>query len=270
MPEQKPFIVEMLHEDTDIHLQLGENNPPSVKPGSTVRWEFATAHLAKYWAAALYFDAAVIDGKPCYGPFAELTQTIDGDKLVIEGRTEPDSQGGYGYYAALYKGVAKEDMPGEEREMTIVCSSKQTLKVTGEPENVQPPQPPDPDYVYELIVWTDDETSLEVQSPVTPVLGDKIHVEWDFKEAFDLLKKKAEGDFPLIVFYKCRSTATSETNVCYGPFEAISYQPGKVIGKGRREYQGHFHYEAILISSKHHSVKFVSSGDPQLDNEGTG
>ncbi len=277
MSEDNPiiFTARARFDAPDIGLEV---EPPAgldfIPAGSTVRWRFKPEEIADYWAAVLYFDVVTKNARNYYGPFPQLIQTVKDDHLVVEGTTEANAQGVYGYHVVLYKGVAEHGMPGDHRETMLVCSSRQMLKVD-QPQQ-EPRNPPDTTANYTLSVQpTEDETQLLVAPPLTPILHDDTAVKWDFGSQgtdgpHQRFWARVQGDFPLIVFYKCRQSPNPDTNVSFGPFDRICYLPGMVIGRERNDSRGCFHYEAVVISSQNHAVKFVSSGDPQLDSEGGG
>ena len=255
--------------------------PETISQLDVVEWVFEPTELTGQWVPMIYFDIVKDEQGSSYcGPFEDLTQTIQEDpgepKLVVKGRVRYPSPGGFPYYAGLCKGVAEKNEPGEHRQLVSFRSSRQILKVSppapmGREERARAAdsrQEP----TYELpVTMAGDGKSLWVPLSPVPLLREDTEVLWNFKEAVASASGKVPGNtYPLIVFYRFRPKEDNgqPPNVCFGPFKKLVYKPTAVIGYGCGVCRGTYHYEAAVLTSRRLSLTFVSSGDPQVDDEG--
>lgn len=237
----------LLH-TVDVHCSPAEGsvrveNPRfAIKPGDRVFWNFLGVPAG--WVAWIAF----VEGEPGFlGPFESLTQGVRGLLGIAKAELPVRS---FSYRVLIQKGVGL----GEDVGTATLTSPVSLL-------NVAPPGWGELRSFDVRTVEKDGKTTLEVLP-----LGHRFEpgdwVEW----LFDL--SLLQGPWRPRISFKRYLGDDTVPNLLLGPFTSVAYGTDRVVGMGNNRVPGLYFFEVSVISTLNGEVRWVSSGDPALDNRG--
>lgn len=259
-------------------LSLAAFSPAEPIPfGHPVRWLFRRrlpdgdlGPLPNGWAPMLYFNPRPRSTGGPYGPFESLLQTTTpcgaedswfevvgewpaaGDELEFQ----HDS-----YHAVLHRGVGFDS----GKSFSILSTEATKLSV-GAPSGERFVASPQPSGHTESLSVSADPASgnrllIEPASEVKTFTNTT--VTWRFELDVDRLH-------PLILFYHFApdGSAARRENTYVEPCRQMRFRRSAVEASGFSERKGAFFYEAALMTESELSFRFLSTGDPKIDNEG--
>ena len=219
-------------------LVLAANNPPI----HSLVWGFEGVEglVAAGWAPGIRFVLGPGESVPLYsGPFTNLTRTTS--SVIGCGNT---GQGGKYTYFAILKPPAKSDLSEIHTERAQLFNEVQQQ----EEAVVRVSMPPG-----------DCGGLLQVEpQAVTYAAGQSIR--WEVVDAPEDLRKW----YPRVVFVD----GPDGMNSHLGPFSSMDTANRGVLASGSSGRPGRYNYVFQMVSVADEEVRFESSPDPMVDDEG--
>ncbi|MEM8961840.1 MAG: hypothetical protein AAGD38_10190 [Acidobacteriota bacterium] len=256
----------------------------ALPPGRPVRWRFrgraadgSATPLPAGWLPMLAFDHSDLSTTSALGPFASLLHVAATDadggvsidvlgewpETIAPGLTPPT------YFAGLLRGVGF----GGDKGMSALTTRRLTLFLGPDREPVPTPPPACGKHRVDLTVRHDPERpsrlTIEPDEPMR-IFTDSV-VSWHFATDLPLL-------YPMILFYHFEDWQEEagavqfdgdRPNRYYEPCRRMRITSNRIDAWDFKPDRRHCFYEAAVLTSGQLSVGFLSTGDPQLDNEGT-
>ena len=218
-----------------------------IRPGDRVLWDFIG--IPAGWAPWIQFKP---DGAPSafLGPFSSLSQIENGLWAIAASGIPPGSST---YRAVIQKGLGLDWGTGT----SILSSSEATVTVHSEPV-LEPAR-------FRISPLDGEEDKLQVE-PLTQNLKSGQSVIFAF-EGFTGDPALWDQWRPRIDFGSYEGEGEVELRQL-GPFTCLQFEVAKVTGLGNTGVMGNFHFGVSLVSITSGEVRWVSSGDPAIDNQG--
>ncbi len=233
----------------ETHTQVLESDDEAT-PGVVWIFEDIDAYLSQGYMPAIKFLGSDDGSKKYYGPFADLCQTR---YMVIGAGNTGDMNTSFEYQAML--------VPPEGVSGNVIASD-----LADPPELVNLISTSDSSPVIDVTVLNDTEYGLELEPEyVNLTAGQSIlwRVGWK-----DSALKPAEW-YPQVVFDALEDSESSfEPFRAFGPFASLSTSGGVVLGSGNNDVEGRYKYRFQIVDPASDTVKWRSTPDPAIDNEG--
>ncbi len=275
----------LLHAETcSLEASVPELPIPAGRP---IRWRFrqvladgSFGPLPKGWTPMVGFTkSSKNQADSPFGPFGGLlhvaadgkgTDGKDGVSVDIVGEWSPgaladDAPRQFHGFAMIHRGMGMES----DRAFSCLTTPRLTLTL-GPPDGLRYRASPTPEqFLVELSVKRDpkDPHRLSI-SPETPIKAfTNTIVRWQFAP-------EIRSGFPLILFYhsvelpKGAAVVLGDRNEHFEPCRKARFSPkGVEMWDFKTEPRSCF-YEGAMLGLRALSLELLSTGDPQLDNQG--
>jgi len=257
--------------------------PGPIPAGQPVRWRFRSrgpndraGPLPEGWMPMLAFSPETSPG--AYGPFESLLQIAEEDRAgrvdldVVGEWPEGDvagSAGEFSYFAVLHRGIGF----GGGKAFSLISTPRLSLRVgaPGKGSYERPTPPEGPSVELEVRRHPESDERLEIVPASAQQAFTNSTAHWRFGEGF-------ERSYPLILFYHFKEKTgdvgsavieEGETNRYFEPCRRMRlHGSGVEAWDFKAGLRRHCFYEAAAVSTRVLSLRFASTGDPQIDNEG--